>query len=215
MSEETQTVSFVLDFLPGPWGWGWLLVVTVKQPMWCLSSSLKTSALETNTFSISDLNHTLQPATSTQRPVTRSSNHRLQLGNNEPKKGRCAETEVGGRGREVTLSQHPKNTDRVCDSCGEVGLNTAAPSRLFFHMKESKHARLFQESVVFEVSLLQNTATIRSRQLMRLPRVQLRESTGVRPPQTACRLLTFLQPQSPLSSVWFERDVKGRKGEGS
>lgn len=40
--------------------------------------------------------------------------------------------------------------------------------------------KLFQESVVFEVSPLQNTAAIRGRQLMGLPRVQLCESTGVR-----------------------------------
>lgn len=33
-----KTVSFVLDFLLGPWGWGWLLPLTVKQPMRCLPS---------------------------------------------------------------------------------------------------------------------------------------------------------------------------------
>lgn len=39
----------------------------------------------------------------------------------------------------------------------------AGPNRpFFFHMERSKQERLFQEPVVFEVLLLQNTATTRT-----------------------------------------------------
>lgn len=50
-----------------------------------------------------------------------------------------------------------------------------APNGHFTHMKDSKQVRLFQESVVFEVSA---AIGVGSWQLMRLPRVQLCESAG-------------------------------------
>lgn len=139
---KRKTVSFVLDFLLGPWGWGWLLALTVKQPMWCLPSSLKTSAGigDKNTFSFKPQSHPWtcrfysETSYRAHRGVqtTGSSTGTLRQKKREDYTQHTAGVEC--RGREVRVFTGwptPQNTDRVFDSCGKMGLSFVGPSRLF------------------------------------------------------------------------------------
>lgn len=102
------TLSFVLDFLPGPWGWGWLLALTVKQR--CLPSSLKTSADigDKHILYFKPQSHPLNLPALQWAQYTEEFKPQAAAWEHWDRKGRCVHTQhtagVGCRGRCMILS---------------------------------------------------------------------------------------------------------------
>lgn len=92
------TLSFVLDFLLGPWGWGWLLALTVKQ--WCLPSSQKTSADigEKHILYFKPQSHPLNLPALQWAQYTEEFKPQAAAREHWDRKGRCVHTHSLGRG---------------------------------------------------------------------------------------------------------------------
>ena len=113
----------------------------------------------------------------------------------ETRKGRSVEFETTGAPRQkredctqqgcqrhglLWSDQHPKNTDRGCDSCGKVQSSLVDPSRPLFSEEVGTSEIIPRIGCFWGFVAPKHCNDNGARQLIRLPRAQLCESAGVR-----------------------------------